>query len=217
MFGNRKWVSPQFQPIRIEILRQQLSLTDEQQMPGRGIHGRCIRVEQAFRVQSVELADIDATSFRATGHEEEKVPAIGEEPRGRMAPCCGDSNRVAAEGSPPSAETRKIGLPGFVEKTIVPSLFHAPPRATGRGRQCLHRSAVDVHPLQLVIRKEPDGAAVGRPERAMMRVRSLPTAAPTENPATAATTETGLRTWPRRRSSVHRARSPAMGPWSEAC
>ena len=26
---------------------------------------------------------------------------------------------------------RKIGLPGFVEKMIVPSLFHAPPRGTG--------------------------------------------------------------------------------------
>ena len=81
MFGNRKRVSPQFQPIRIEVLRQQLSLTDEQQMPGGGIHGRCIRVEQAFRLQSVELADIDATGFRAAGHEEEKVPAIGEELR----------------------------------------------------------------------------------------------------------------------------------------
>src|SRR5678816_3345108 len=44
--------------------------------------------------------------------------------------CC-DSNRVAAEASPPSQEMRKIGPPGFVEKTIVPSLFHAPPRGAG--------------------------------------------------------------------------------------
>src|SRR5437773_1244153 len=55
-------------------------------MPGGGIRGRCIRVEQSFTVQSIELADVDPMNLRAAVHEEEKVPAVGEELRERMTP-----------------------------------------------------------------------------------------------------------------------------------
>jgi hypothetical protein len=42
--------------------------------------------------------------------------------------CFGVSTRVAAVGSPPVAETRKIGAAGLSPKMIVPRLFHDPPR-----------------------------------------------------------------------------------------
>ena len=50
-----------------KALRKQRPLTDEEQMPGGGIHRGRIRIEQAPRPRSVELTDIDATGF-GTAH-----------------------------------------------------------------------------------------------------------------------------------------------------
>ena len=146
---------------------------------------------------------MDATGFRAARYEEEKVPPIGKELRETNDfSACGDSNRVTAVGSPPPAGMRRIGPPGFADKMIVPSSFHAAPESrwsrTSRSVSIRRRHP----PLELGVRKEPDGSAVGRPERKVMRPRFLRSRrAGRTNPANAATIETGLRTSPRRRSS----------------
>src|SRR5436190_18420520 len=103
---------------------QQLTLADEDQVSGRGIHGRCIRVEQALRLESVELADIDATGIRPAGHEKEKVATIGEELRERMTallrrldPCYGSGfstrsgNAENRSAGPLAKEDRAVAVP----------------------------------------------------------------------------------------------------------
>ena len=105
------------------------------------------------------------------------------------------------------AENRSAGVVGKDDRAV------AVPRAPERRRTS--DASVFTDPpsmsmrLSLLSAKNPMDRLSGD-QNGVIRARSLPTAAPTENPATAATTETGLRTWPRRQSSVHRAKSPAI-------
>ena len=62
-FGHWRRIPTQLQPDRIEVLRKQRPLTDEEQLPGGRIHRGRIRIEQAPRLRSIELTDIDATGF----------------------------------------------------------------------------------------------------------------------------------------------------------
>ena len=212
--GNRKRLSPEFQPIR-----------DRSPAPAACPRGRTADAPVAAYtagasasnkrvcVQSVELADIDATRFRAAGHEEEKVPAVGEELRERMTPLLRRLDSRRGNGFPTrggDAENRPAGIIG--EKDRAVAVPRAPERHRNAGGQRPHRSAVDVHPLQLGIRKEPDGPAVGRPERAdaALGAWQRPSRRRIERPQPQ--TETGPRTWPRRRSSIHQAKSPATRP-----
>src|SRR6266542_564384 len=149
-------------------LAQTVSLANEQQVPRRRIYGTCIGIEQTPNVQrSVELTDIDATHLRVPSHVVKKATTIRQElwreitsllgqlrHRDRFSTC----GRNAGDGTP---ERRK-------QNHIVPV-----PRAACTSRrvcQCLRRSAVDVDPPQLVVRKEADGLTVRRPERSLCTV-----------------------------------------------
>ena len=79
--GHWRRIPAQLQPDRIKVLRKQRSLTDEEQSPGGCIHRGRIRIEQAPRLRSTELTDIDATGFGTALHGVQEVTAIGEELR----------------------------------------------------------------------------------------------------------------------------------------
>ena len=77
------------------------------------------------------------------------------------------SHRLTTRGGDPENRTRAVRNK---EDRAV-----AVPRATvtkRNVRQCLHRSAIDVDPLELDIGKEPNGFAIGRPERQSCTVGS---------------------------------------------
>ena len=218
VIGDRERVSPEFQPIGIEVLRQQLSLTDEQQMPGGGIHGRPIRVEQPLRVESVELADIDAACFRAAGHEEEKVPAVGKELREEVTPLLRRLDSRDGRGFTTCAETRKIGPPGLLPKRIVPSLFHAPPSATGMPEASVRTDPPSMSMrFSLVSAKNPMDRLSG--DQNGRDPRSVPGNGRADRRIQRPQPQLRLARghWPRRQPSVRQAKSPATHPWSEAC
>src|SRR5262249_14178628 len=65
------------QPDRIKLLREQRSLTDEEQLAGCGIDGGCIGIEHTVRLRSVDLTYIDATGLTSARNcIVEEVPAI---------------------------------------------------------------------------------------------------------------------------------------------
>ena len=86
---------------------------------------------------AVELAEIDAARFRAAAHEEEKVPAVGQELREKVPPllrrldsCHG--RRLAAVGR--NAKDRPAGIVGKEDDAVAvprPADWHGDAQTTG--------------------------------------------------------------------------------------
>ena len=156
-------------------------------MPARGIlagvsasNKRFVRIRRAGRHK--------LPGFGGPGHEEEKVPAVGEELREEVTPLLRqiDASRQLVRrprrrcGESVRRDCRQRGScrPGSTCRRWRRNL----------GRQRLHRAAVDVDAFQADIGKEADGSAIGRPERPRRPLGSRPTAWPSMNQATAART-----------------------------
>ena len=104
-------------------------------MPGCGVDGGRIRIEQALGVRSVELADIDATGLgAAAATKKRKCRPIREELRRRMTPALRRlESRDGGGFADRLAETRRIGPPGFVDKDCAIAVPRGPRAAPAAG------------------------------------------------------------------------------------
>ena len=135
-------------------------------MPTAGIDGRSVRVEHTFRVQSVELADIDATGLNAAADKKQKVSPVAKKVRRGMVPVLRGLESRHGDRFAALREIRKIGGRGFSKTLWCRRCSTRPQGGRNARRGAPHRSVFDVDSLDRRIGKERDRSAVRGPERA---------------------------------------------------
>ena len=116
-----------------------------------------------------------------------------------------DGHRIAT--SVGYVEHSRVHLKNY--QTMVPSVFHDPPRNSGALANRPHDPAIEVDPFELTAGGEANRAAVWRPEGHLRIVGPLQEAERPRRSRHAPTTAGDRRHLPRRRPSLRPARWPA--------
>ena len=162
-FGDLKRTPFQLEAFGIERLCEDVCLSNEQQMAVR-IHPTAIGIHEALRRRSIELADVNPSRGRRTGHVKQEVPPVGKEVGE------GVSNLAAVEPRRFNGRTALCGYPHdrarwIANKENDPVTAPCPAHAHNGFCQDADQAAIEIEPLEQPVRIKRNGTAIGRPER----------------------------------------------------